>query len=78
MLVVLPPLLSCHPAAADEAAKSPAAKQTARKYTTELVRGRVVWMADALLRRFGIHSVPEAAQRQLALETPAEKLHPLV
>jgi len=42
------------------------------------LRGRVVWMNDALARRHGVKTVPEAAQRLLALETADGELHPLV
>ena len=45
------------------------------KFTTKPIRGRVVWLAEALLRLHGIRSVPEAADRSLALETPDGKLH---
>ena len=48
------------------------------KTTTLSLRGRVVWMAEALERRFGIKTVPEAAERTLALETPGGQLHPVV
>jgi hypothetical protein len=48
------------------------------KTTTLSLRGRVVWMAEALERRFGIKTVSEAAERTLALETPGGQLHPVV
>lgn len=48
------------------------------KYETITVRGRVVWMAEALERLFGIHSVLEAKTRLSAIETPDGKLHPIV
>jgi hypothetical protein len=48
------------------------------KHTTFSLRGRVVWMAEALERRFGIQTVPEAAERTLALETPGGELHPII
>lgn len=48
------------------------------KHTTFSLRGRVVWMAEALERRFGIRTVPEAAERTLALETPGGELHPII
>ena len=48
------------------------------KHETRTLRGRVVWQAEALSRRFGIRSVPEAAERSLVLETPTGELHPLV
>src|SRR5262245_44847935 len=48
------------------------------KHETRTLRGRVVWQAEALSRKFGIRSVPEAAERSLVLETPPGELHPLV
>lgn len=42
------------------------------------VRGRVVWTAEALNRRFGANTVPEARHYGLALETPAGELYTLV
>lgn len=48
------------------------------KTTTFSLRGRVVWMAEALERRFGIQTVPEAAERMLALEIPGGELHPII
>lgn len=47
------------------------------RFETELLRGRIVWMAEALERRFGIQTVPEARQRLLALETADGGLHPI-
>ncbi len=47
-------------------------------YVTKAIRGRVVWLAEALTRLHGIKSVPEAKQRVLALETKAGDLHPIV
>ncbi len=49
-----------------------------RGFTTETIRGRVVWIADALVRRFGVTSVPEAQDRIVAIETRGGDLHPLV
>lgn len=42
------------------------------------IRGRVVWLSDALMRRHAVQIVPEAAERVLVLETAAGELHPLV
>lgn len=47
-------------------------------YTTTTVRGRIVWMAAALKRRYGIRTVPEAHDRQLAVETSDDRLVALV
>jgi hypothetical protein len=42
------------------------------------LRGRVVWLAEALERRFGIPSDADVAHSQVALETPDGRLFPLV
>jgi hypothetical protein len=47
------------------------------KAQTEVLRGRVVFLAEAAARKFAIQSVPEAKERMLALETK-EALVPLV
>ena len=53
--------------------------QTPRvKHRTESIRGRVVWLAKALERRYGIQTVPEARERVLALETKKGRLYPLI
>jgi hypothetical protein len=48
------------------------------RFETETLRGKIVWMSEALERRFGIQSVPEAAELLLALEAQGGRLHPLV
>jgi hypothetical protein len=48
------------------------------KFETIALRGRVVWLNDALKRRYGITTVPESKLRVLALETADGELHPLV
>jgi hypothetical protein len=48
------------------------------RYTTRSLQGRVVWLAEALARRHGVQSVPEAAESVLALETKAGQLIPLI
>lgn len=52
---------------------TPAAEHTMRR-----LRGRVVWLHEALKRRYGISTVPEAGKRILALETPQGQLFPIV
>lgn len=47
-------------------------------YVNESLRGRVVWMSDALKRHFGIRLVREAQQRMLALETTDGRVLPIV
>ena len=58
----------------------PAQKDGAPKasYTSESLRGRVVWLADALKRRHGIGTVADAAEHVLALETADGHLHPII
>lgn len=50
----------------------------AAKYKMRRVRGRVVWLNEALKRRYGITTVPEAGKRILALETSQGHLLPIV
>lgn len=52
--------------------------QPTPKYTTETLRGRVVWMAEALRRRYGIDTDDDAAHASAALETAGGELYPLV
>jgi hypothetical protein len=49
-----------------------------RKYTTETLRGRVVWLEEALARGFGVTTEPSAAETSVVLETADGKLWPLV
>lgn len=58
------------------AGESPPGKDS--KFATKSLRGRVVWLSDALMRLHGIKTVPEAADRSLALETSDGTLHILV
>ena len=55
-----------------------ATKPKAKRRQTLSLRGRVVWMNEALARRHGVRTVPESAERILALETSDGQLHPLV
>ena len=66
------------PAGAAPPDQEPAPASDEVGYVTESIRGRIVWMYEALERRYGIKSVPEARERLLALETPAGRLYPLV
>jgi hypothetical protein len=62
-------------------AQPPAKPEPAKpfpKYANRTLKGRVVWLNEALSRKFGIKTVPEAAERGLALESPDGVLHPLV
>ncbi len=66
-------------AQADATAAKPAGGDAGkRKYATELLAGKVVWLADALERRFGVRTEPAAAESAVVLETPQGHLIPLV
>lgn len=47
-------------------------------FDVKLLRGRVVWMSEALKQQYGIKQVAEAADRLLALREADGTLHPLV
>jgi hypothetical protein len=65
------------PSGADIAAAGDEAKPKLQ-YATRILRGRVVWLSEAMERRFGVQAVREARERILALETPDGVLYPLV
>jgi hypothetical protein len=65
-------------AAALVASSSLAEEKAAPKFTTETLRGRVVFLAEALEKKYGVKSVTEAKEAVLALQDEAGKLHPLV
>lgn len=68
-----------HVVHAQEAAQEAASGESATpSHETFTIRGRVVWMTEALDRLFGIRTVPEAKERLLAIETPEGRLHPIV
>lgn len=47
-------------------------------FGTELIQGKVVWLADALKREFEISTVPEVAENSLAILTSDGQLVPIV
>jgi hypothetical protein len=55
-----------------------AADEKQASYTTETLRGRVVYLAEAIERKTGVPSVPEARERTLALQTAGGQLVPLI
>ncbi|MBX7166996.1 MAG: hypothetical protein K1X74_11750 [Pirellulales bacterium] len=76
-LAVAPSCASAqNPTATDNA--SAVAAEPAAAFEVVALRGRVVWMGEALKRRFGIESDPDAAQTQAALETTDGQVLPLV
>jgi len=58
------------------ASEKPAAPP-AKKFEVLTLRGRVVWLAEAMAQRHGVKTVPEAVTRVLALETAEGELYPL-
>src|SRR5690349_3850267 len=62
-------------AAAGAADPAPASGE---KYETVTLRGRIVWQAEALKRKFDVTVDPDAAKWIVCLETPAGELVPIV
>src|SRR5215216_6143510 len=50
----------------------------APRFTTETLRGRVVYLAEAMEKQAGVPSVPEAGERVLALQTARGDLVPIL
>jgi hypothetical protein len=48
------------------------------EYTTERIRGKVVWTEDALKRLYGISTEPAAAERSVIFEMQDGRLWPIV
>ena len=76
-LLIVVAFMAFSNAPADE---PPPQKPSATKdtYTSATLRGRVVWMADAMARRHGVKVVAEARDRVLALETADGQLLPIL
>lgn len=55
-----------------------AAKNSSAEYHNQRVRGRVLWLAEALEKQFGISSVPEVAENGFAIVTKDGSLLPIV
>lgn len=68
---------SSTPPPADAAAGPEQARPNKPRYDTLALRGRVVWLAEALKRRFGIETDRDAAEWQVALETPGGEIYPI-
>ena len=62
--------------APDPAAR--ASQASPGKHTTETLHGKVVWLSDALQRRYGIQTDPATEKNLVVLETTDGQLHPLV
>jgi hypothetical protein len=75
-LAHVPPSLG---AGSEPAPKPPVAERNAeKKYTTESLSGKVVWLSEALKDRFGIRTDDDVAQAIVVLETAEGQLHPLL
>jgi hypothetical protein len=54
------------------------AKPSATEHATEKLRGKVVWLEDALKRRYGVATEPDAAHTAVVLETADGELLPII
>lgn len=63
---------------AGSSASSSSAPATRRPYTTETLRGKVVWLSEALRRLYGVATDPSAAESSVVLETPEGHLWPII
>jgi hypothetical protein len=63
-----------------EAGKTKESQSTASPpaFRTEKIRGRFVWLADALKKEFGVTTVAEISENVLAIKTSAGELFPIV
>lgn len=57
---------------------TPADAEPKPEYRTASIRGKVVWLAEALESEFGISTVPEVAEYALAILTDDGQLLPIV
>jgi hypothetical protein len=65
-------------AAAPDTSAAGGGSPPSRRYTTEAVRGRVVWLDAGLEKLYGVTTDPAAARTAVALETPQGQLLILV
>jgi hypothetical protein len=84
-LIVCATLAAGQDSAKPDAAKQPtkpaptkAAAAPTGEYTTERLRGKVVWLDEALKRLFNVTSEPDAEKTQVVLEMADGTLWPLV
>lgn len=78
LLAAEAPPASVQPAA--EADRSPHAPPASGKrgFVTETLRGKVVWLADALEQQFGVRTEVDAGRSAVVLATPRGRLVPIV
>jgi hypothetical protein len=67
-----------HAAPESKPAESSAADTSAERFSTESLRGRVVWLADALKQRYDIELDADVEHAMCALATDDGRLLPLV
>jgi len=70
------PVASARPLTGRQTEKPKLAEK--RTHRTEIIRGRVVWLAKALKSEFGVSTVPEVAENTLAIHTADGRLIPIV
>jgi hypothetical protein len=74
-------LFACWPLLGASCSAAPATDENpaeAAKFIALTLRGRVVWLNEALRRKFGIVTDTTAAQRNVALEATDGQLYPIV
>lgn len=71
-------LLAAGSLAADSLAGRARAEDAAPPFETVSLRGRIVWLHEALERRYGIKPAPDALERVVALETADGRLWPII
>ena len=57
---------------------SESTQQEDGRYRTERIRGKVVWLAEAIKRLHGVNADPDVAETMVALETEDGQLIPLL
>lgn len=80
-LALAMPILACGaPCGAAEKPSdgAPAKDAPAAPYTTEKLRGKVVWLEQALKRRYGVSTEPDAAGTSVVLEMAEGALLPII
>lgn len=71
-------LASQAPNSSRAASKKPVEVKDAPSYLQQAIRGRAVWLEDALQRRFRLPMDASAAHTQVVLETANGELHPIL
>src|SRR5262245_56838035 len=76
--IAAPPFANDSPGKVDVATQQAGTTSDEPTYVKESLQGRVVWMAEALERRFGIKSDADSEHSLVALETKSGELFPIV